>query len=103
MTWPLAAVTATAMVSPSILNDTAEPDAFATRFPEAKVRSTPGSVVAIELPSISTGLSSLPGVVNCAIPSGMSAYTEVAPENFSLLLRFFFFLTPLVVVAASAG
>ena len=61
------------MVSPSTLNETAEPDAFATRFPDAKVRSTPGSVVAIELPSISTGLFSLPGVVNWAIPSGNNA------------------------------
>ena len=39
----------------------------------------------IELPSISTGLSDLPEVVNWAIPSGIIAYTLVDAENFSLL------------------
>ena len=82
----------------------AAPDALATKFPDAKVRSTAGSLVEIELPSISTGLSDLPEVVNCAIPSGIIAYTLVDPENFSLLLVFFvFFLATVVAVLESVA
>ena len=80
---------------PETDNEIAAPDAFATKFPEAKVRSTPGSLVEMELPSISTGLLDVPGVVNCAMPSGIIAYTLVEPENLSLLRTFlpFFFAT----------
>ena len=91
-------MTETAISPPEIDKEIAAPDAFATRFPEAKVRSTPGSLVEIELPSISTGLFALPGVVNCAIPSGIIAYTLVELENFSLLRTFFPFLAATVVV-----
>ena len=62
------------------------------------MRSTPGSLVEIELPSISTGLLALPGVVNCAMPSGIIAYTLVELENLSLLRAFFPFLAATVVV-----
>ena len=63
-TCPLAVVTATAIVSPSIDNDTAEPEAFATRFPDARVMLIPGSLAEIELPCMTTGSSDSPGVVN---------------------------------------
>ena len=88
-------MTATSIVPPVTDKEIAAPDALATKFPDANVRSTPGSFVEIELPSISTGLFEVPGVVNCAIPSGIIAYTLVEPENFNLLLFFlsFFFAT----------
>ena len=81
----------------------AAPDALATRFPDAKVRSTAGSFVEIELPSISTGLSDLPEVVNCAIPSGIIAYTLVDAENFSLLAVFLFAMVVSVLVSVALG
>ena len=90
------------MVPPETDKEMAAPDALATKFPDASVRSTPGSLVEIELPSISTGLFDVPGVVNCAIPSGIIAYTLVEPENLSLLRVFFpFFFATVVADFAS--
>ena len=90
-------MTATSIVPPETESEMAAPDALATKLPDANVRSTPGSLVEIELPSISTGLSDVPGVVNCAMPSGIIAYTLVEPENLSLLRTFFPFFFATVV------
>ena len=62
-----------------------EPDALATRFPDARVSVTLGSVELIESPAKTTGAADLDEVSKRAIPFGNTAKTLATTGKFNFV------------------
>ena len=62
-----------------------EPEALATRFPDARVSVTLGSVELIESPAKTTGADDLDEVSKRAIPFGNTAKTLAATGKFNFV------------------
>ena len=78
---PEGSVTATFIESPCAERLLADPEAVATRFPEARVRDTVGSVVLTESPVRRTRVPAPPEDWTRAIPDGRRAKMLAVPGN----------------------